>query len=167
MSGANGMVNSPTMRGSEGLGYGTQISVDGVHADPAALADPAVASAVLERMLGQVEADAVLAAQSPVVTALDAGSGLSAALVRGESSAVLHTFTDLRAVTLHLFSAHDLPLTSTTKAFLEAYAVGRFQSSVRAFGVYLPRDAQELKRALVGERLYARMRVAPPPTVTL
>ncbi len=158
------MVSSPTMRGNVGLGYGTQVSLDGEHADPAALADEAVARATLEGIVGRVETTAPAGA---VLVYRDPAGGLSAALVRGETAAVLHAFPELRAATLQVFSAHDLSLSGTTKAFLEAYSVGRFQSSVRAFGRHLPRDERELERALAGERRYARLRIQPAPVVTL
>src|SRR5690606_41561159 len=93
--------------------------------------------------------------------------GLSAGLVRRETAAVPRAFAGLRAATLQVFSAHDLSLSGTTKAFLAAYSVGRFQSSVRAFGRHLPRDERELERALAGERRYARLRIQPAPVVTL
>lgn len=154
------------MTAGEGLGFGTQISLDGGFADVEKLGDVEVAKRLLEQLVTQVEPQANRPDLSQVVTHRD-DDGLSAAIIGGETSAVLHSFPDHRAVTLQLFSAHDLPLSSTTKLLLEAYDVGRFQSSVRGFGRYLPREPEALAQALVGERSYARLRIVPPPTVTL
>lgn len=160
------MVNSASMSGSEGLGYGTQIMLDGAYADVAQLTDSAAVREVLERIVAEVEPKMENAIAAEVVIHDAGANGMSAALIRGETAALLHAFPDLRTVTLHLFSAHDLSLSTTTRMFLDAFGVGRFQSSVRAFGHYPPRDPKALERALAGLRDYARIRVTPSATVT-
>lgn len=153
------------MSGSEGLGYGTQVMLDGAYADQARLTDKDAVRAVLQRIVAEVEPNVEATAPAEVVFHDSGRDGMSAALIRGETSALFHAFPDLRTVTLHLFSAHDLSLSSTTRMFLGAFDVGRFQSSVRAYGHYLPRDPVELEKALAGLRDYARIRVAPSATV--
>ena len=161
------VVNSAAMSGSEGLGYGTQISLDGAFADAGVLLDHAAVAAVLQRIVAEVEPKLEHSVM-PEVVVHDAGvDGLSAALIQGETAAMLHTFPTLRTVTLHLFSAHDLSLSTTTRMFIDAFRVGRFQSAVRAFGHYPPREPEQLQLALVGARDYARIRVAPSATVTI
>lgn len=154
------------MSGSEGLGYGTQIHIDGAYADAAALTDLRAAGAVLRQIVAEVEpyvGDTTAAA----VVFHDAGEdGLSAALIRNETAALLHSFPPLRTVTLSLFSAHEPSLSTTIRSFQDAFGVRRFQSSVRAYGHYPPRDPALLERALAGLRDYARLRVAPSATVT-
>lgn len=162
------MLNSNPMTTSEGLGFGTQVSLTGVYADAETLGDRDALTAVLTAMVGEVE-------QSPQSHDLDAQlavvgddlDGLSGCLIKGETVAQVHTFTSLRTVTLQLFSAHDISLSTTTKQFIEAYSVGRFESSVRAYGRYPRRDEQALKTLLLGEREYARLRVAPQPAVSI
>ena len=160
------MLNSATMNGSEGLGHGTQIMLDGAFADPALLANADDVRTLLERIVAEVEPATAGAAAPPVTFQGGTTDGVSAALVRGETAAMLHTFPALRTVTLHLFSAHDLPLSATTRLFLAAFEVGRFQSSVRAYGHYPPRDPQRLALALAGQRDYVRLRLTPSPAVT-
>ncbi len=161
------VVNSATMTGSEGLGYGTQISLDGAFADAAVLLDRAAVEAVLERIVAEVEPK-LEHSVVPAAAVHDAGvDGLSAALIQGETAATLHTFPTLRTVTLHLFSAHDISLSTTTRMFIDVFRVGRFQSAVRAFGHYPPREPEQLRLALAGARDYVRIRVAPSATVTI
>ncbi len=167
MSSRQRVVNSAAMSGSEGLGYGTEIMLDGAYADSAKLEDPATVSAVLEAIVAAVEPVAAGVQGAEVVTTDVGAAGFSAALIRGETVAVLHAFPQLRTVSLHLFSAHDLPLSATTRQFLAAFEVGRFQSSVRAFGQFPPRDPERLKRDLAGQRSYVKLRVTPAPTVTI
>lgn len=151
------------MSASEGLGYGLHISLDGDHANEEQLTLGGAAQDILRRMILLVEPDAL----SPVAALFDAGDeGLSAALILGETAGVVHTFPRTRTVNLQLFSAHDLSLSTTLKLFLDAYQVGRFRSSVREFGRYLPREEEELKRAVAGERAYVRLRLLPAPVVT-
>lgn len=154
------------MNGSEGLGYGTQIMLDGAFAEPALLADEDKVSTLLEQIVAAVEPASQGGASAQVTFHPGTTDGVSAALVRGETAALLHTFPALRTATLHLFSAHDLPLSATTRMFLAAFEVGRFQSSVRAYGHYPPRDPQRLALALAGQRDYVRLRLTPAPTVT-
>jgi hypothetical protein len=154
------------MSGSEGLGYGTQITIDGAYADAAILSDHRAVSTVLRRIVAEVEPFVSGAISADVVLHSAGEDGLSAALIRGETAALLHAFPPLRTVTLSLFSAHDLSLTTTIRTFQDAFGVRRFQSSVRTFGHYPPRDPALLERALAGLRDYARLRVAPSATVT-
>lgn len=166
MSGRQRVVSFAAMNGSEGLGYGTEIMLDGAYADGAKLEDLTTVRNVLEAIVAAVE-PAVVGVQGAEVVTTDAGAdGYSAALIQGETVAILHAFPLLRTVSLHLFSAHDLPLSATTRQFLVAFDVGRFQSSVRAFGQFPPRDPERLKRDLAGQRSYVKLRVTPAPTVT-
>lgn len=160
------MVSSAAMSGSEGLSYGTQIMIDGAYADASTLRDTAAVRAALQRMVAEVEPYVSDTTHADVVFHDHGEDGLSAALIRGETAVLLHAFPRWRAATLHLFSAHDPSLSFTTRIFLDAFGVRRFQSSVRAFGHYPPRDPDHLERALAGLRDYARIRVAPSATVT-
>ncbi len=162
------MVDSTLMTGSESLGYGTQVSLDGASADPGALADVGLARKLLAELIGEVEPGICHEATvEAVVVAEDGADGHSAALVAGETSATLHVFTALRSVTLQLFTAHDAPLGRTTERFLGAFGVGRYQAGVRGRGLLLPRDPGQLERVLRGQREYARLRVVPSERVTL
>ncbi len=143
------------MDASDALGFGTQL----------ALADPATASELLSALVTLAEQGDDRVGPQPLVEV--SGDGLSAALIRGETSAALYTFPDLRSVTLQLFTAHDLPLGNATKQFLAAYRVGRFKSSVRSRGLFLPRHTDELRGALCGQRDYARLRIAPEGPIEL
>lgn len=160
------MVSSAAMSSFGGLGYGTQIMLDGAYADAAKLSDEQAASAVLEQLMLQVEPNSEGASATAVSWRQPGAYGVSAALIQGETAMMLHTFPALRTVTLHLFSAHGPSLSTTTRMFLAAYDVGRFQSSVRAFGHYPPRDPDQLVKALAGQRDYARLRVTPAPSIT-
>lgn len=155
------------MYAHDALGFGTLICLDGASADHGALGDVAVARRVVADLIATVEGENVEALPGTVVIVDHGEDGHSAALVRGESSIALHAFKALRSVTLQFFSVRDVPLSRTTKQFLEAYRVGRFQSSVRGRGLILPRDPQVLTRLLRGEREYARLRVVPAERVTL
>lgn len=160
------MVSSPAMGGSEGLGYGTQIMLDGAYAEADKLTDREAVRAVLKSVVAQAEPN-VDDTTAAAVVFHDAGDdGLSAALIRGETAALLHAFPNLRTVTLHLFTAHDPSLSGTTRTFLDAFGVGRFQSSVRAYGHYPPRNPAQLELALAGLRSFARIRVTPSAAVT-
>lgn len=155
------------MSGSEGLGYGTAVLLDGAYADVTKLTDQGAVRDVLERIVAEVEPNVGSTSPADVVFHDSRRDGMSAALIRGETSVLLHAFPDLRTVTLHLFSAHDLSLSATTRMFLDAFDVGKFQSSVRAYGHYPPRDPVALEHALAGLRDYARIRVTPSASVTL
>lgn len=159
------VLSSLVMESSEGIGFGTQLTLDGASADAHALAAPATARELLSGLLALVEEHDSGAEDRPLVN--ECADGLSAALIRGETSVTLHTFPELRAVSLQIFTAHDLPLGSATKLFLAAYRVGRFQSNVRDRGLYLPRNAEKLSGALDGLRDYSRLRVAPGAPVRL
>ncbi len=156
------------MSSSEGLGYGTQISLTGAYADADVLADRDALKAVLKSMVTEVEGPPQECDEATQCAVFDAGAdGISACVVRGETVAEVHTFPALRVVSLRLFSAHDISLNTTTRMFLEAYSVGRFESSVRAYGRYPQRDERALEQVLAGEREYARLLVTPQPTVTI
>lgn len=163
---ASAVVDSAPMRGSEGLGYGTQISVDGGYAAARKLADPGAARELLSGILRLVEPPASHLGPGEVVVVEAGADGLSAGVISGETVAVLHTFPVMGAVTLHLFSGHDLSLSGAIKLFLSTYEIGRFQSAVRSFGRYLPRNPEQLAHAINGERAYARLRLSPPAVVT-
>lgn len=148
--------------------YGTQLFLDGAHADTAALTDADVAADLLLRLTATVEQDEATEAVSERVVILQGSAGgHSAAFVHGETSGVIHTFPDLRVVTLNAFSPRALDLTGAIRLFREAYRVGRYRSTVREFGRELPRHGEELRAVLEGERAFARLRLEPPPEVTL
>lgn len=160
------VLDSHTMSTTDALGFGTLISLDGGSADPGALADEELTRRVVAELVAAVEGDLRFGPDAVVLQDYGA-DGHSAAMVAGETSVSLHAFAQLRSVTLQFFSVRDLPLSRTTKLFLEAYLVGRFQSSVRGRGPLLPRDRGSLERVLAGDRAYSRLRVAPTERVTL
>lgn len=149
------------------LGFGTQVNLDGAKAALSALSDENLSRDIIASLLSLIEGAGLSVAPGEIVVLKDGEDGHSAALVRGETSVSLHTFPGLRSVTLQSFSVRDLPLHRTTEIFLDAYQVGRFQSTVRSHGLLLPREPEGLAKALAGAREYARLRVSPPERVTL
>ncbi|HRQ10030.1 MAG: hypothetical protein WC972_03180 [Trueperaceae bacterium] len=155
------------MNAGESIGFGTQICLDGAKADVEALADVELARRVIAELAAAVEGSNPGAAPEGVVVLDLQREGHSAALVVGETSVSLHSFPSVRAVTLKFFSVRDLPLGRTTKLFLEAYGVGRYQSAVSGRSLLVPRDPDRLRLALAGERDYTWLRVVPAERVTL
>ncbi len=145
------------MNGYDNLGYGTHLILDGFRADAARLTDDAAIAAALEAVLGlmgETGAAGVLLRHDR-----DGAAGASAAIVGAEAHACLHAFPALRKLSLDAFSARSLPSQAVTEAFLQRFAVGRYESRVHGRGRLLPPGHEGIERALDGDRDYARLRL--------
>jgi hypothetical protein len=85
--------------------------------------------------------------------------GFSAAILGSEAHAALHLFPDLGRLSLHVFSRRDVLLSDLTRELARHFDVGRFESHLGSATKALPRDAARLRRALAGDRGYARIRL--------
>ncbi len=145
------------MNGYDTLGYGTHLILDGFRADAARLSDEAAVAAALEAMLGLMGETG--AAGVRFRHARDGTAGVSAALVGAEAHVCLHAFPALRKLSLDAFSARSLPSQAVTEAFLQRFAVGRYESRIHGRGRLLPPEQEGIERALDGDRDYARLRL--------
>jgi len=145
------------VNGYDTLGYGTHLILDGFRADAARLAEDAAIEATLEAMLvlmGETSTAGVLLRH-----AQDGGAGISGVLVGAEAHVCLHAFPALHKLSLEAFSTRSLPNQAITEAFLQRFAVGRYESRVYGRGRLLPRQQEGIERALDGDRDYARLRL--------
>lgn len=146
------------MNSYDALGYGTHLILDGFRADAPDLSDPEALDAALTA-LGALLEPATGSDRRLVRAGDDGTDGVSAALVAGEAHLCLHTFATLRKLSLEAFSTRTLPVQTLTEAFVERFAVGRYEARVHVRGRLLPRQGDALGRALEGDRQYARVRL--------
>ncbi len=151
--GTLGAVNS-----YDALGYGTHLILDGFRATAADLAGAGDIDDVLTAFGALIEPAS--GPQRRLIQPGDDGTeGVSAAVVGSEAHLCLHTFGTLRKLSLEAFSTRTLPVQSLTELFVERFAVGRYEAHVRVRGRLLPRQDDALRRALEGDRQYARVRL--------
>lgn len=141
------------------FGYGTHIILDGFRAAPESLADAQLLDAALRSIGERMHESGNVTTVSVHATSSGAGGGVSAALVAAESQAAVHAFPELRRLSLQAFSTRSLPTAEVTRAFVERFHVGRYECRVHGRARLLPNETEELERALLGERDYARLRL--------
>lgn len=149
------------------LGYGTQLVLDGRAADAGVLASQDRVATFVTAVLDQIEADAGEGADGGTLARLQVAkenhdNGISAVVSRGETTVMLHTFSDVGRITLRLVSARSVPVDLVMNEFKNTFVVGRYQSHVTARFRAFPKDGAQLERLLVGERAYARLRLSEP-----
>jgi hypothetical protein len=85
--------------------------------------------------------------------------GLTAAIRGAEAHAVLHLFPGLAKLSLFVFTRRDVLLSDLTRELSRHFEVGRFESNLGNAAKALPRETDRLRRALAGDRSYARIRL--------
>lgn len=87
------------------------------------------------------------------------GDGVSAAVRGAEAHAVVHLFESIGALSLQVFSRRDVLLSDITRGLSERFGVGRFDSHLDNVSRALPKDEGPLRRMIMGDRDYARIRL--------
>jgi S-adenosylmethionine/arginine decarboxylase-like enzyme len=139
----------------ETLGYGTLLIVDGFNAETEALTSSATIETCLHEVAGLLEST-----QSDLLS-LETSSGNSATLRLAESHVSLHTFRDSSSLCLRVFSRHDLRLGEMTDVLEKHFVVRRAESYLSSHSRTMPSDTEARQRALLGDRNYCELRLAP------
>ena len=137
------------------LGYGTLLIVDGFNAETEALTNGVAIEACLREVAGLLEST-----QSDLLS-LETGSGNSATLRLSESHVSLHTFSDSSSLSLRVCSRHDLRPGEITDLLEKHFAVRRVESYLSNHSRTMPSDTEARQRALLGDRNYCALRLAP------
>lgn len=139
----------------ETLGYGTLLIVDGFNADADNLRNAATIEACLREVAGLLEST-----QAEVLS-LETSSGNSATLRLPESHVSLHTFSDSSSLCLRVFSRHDMRPGEITDLLENHFSVRRVESYLSGHSRTMPSDTEARQRALLGDRNYCALRLAP------
>lgn len=138
----------------ETLGYGTQLIVDGFNAE-ADLSSTQKIEACLREVAGLLEST-----QAELLS-LETPSGKSATLRLAESHVSLHMFQDPNSLCLQLFSRHDVRPGEVTDVLEKYFSVRRLESYLSNHARTMPADNEARQRALLGDRNYCALRLAP------
>ncbi len=141
----------------ETLGYGSHLILDGFKADAGALLDEAKLRTLLEAL-----AEALEPRMTPKVLLerLDGPQGgWSGAVLQAESHVTLHTFPELQAVTLSVFSRRGLDVRRLSEALEAHLGIRRFESHLKNHSRTLAKDPARQRRTLLGDRQYAAVRL--------
>jgi S-adenosylmethionine/arginine decarboxylase-like enzyme len=139
----------------ENFGYGTLLIVDGFNADGENLKDVTTIETCLREVAGLLEAN-----QSDLLS-LETSSGNSATLRLAESHVSLHTFRDPSSLCLRVFSRHDVRPGDITDLLEKHFGVRRVESYLSNHSRTMPSDSEARQRALLGDRNYCELRLAP------
>jgi S-adenosylmethionine/arginine decarboxylase-like enzyme len=138
----------------ETLGYGAHLIIDGFLAEPAHLADAGRAETLLRDLAGLLEPKG-----KPLLTFHPDDGGLSGAALLAEAHLSIHTFADLGALTLSVFSRRGLDPKVVTERLEAHYGLRRFESHLKNHGRTMAKDEEQRRRTLRGDRQYARARL--------
>lgn len=143
----------------ESLGYGTHLIIDGFKGQAAYLGERAQAERLLQDIAALLEPRN---AKPPAVLLESCGAptpGLSAALLQAEAYVTLHTFTEMQAASLTVFSRHGSDLGSLTERLEAFYGLRRFESHLKNHARTMVKDLERRRRTLLGDRQYAALRL--------
>ena len=142
------------------FGFGPHLMIDGYAANTAKLEDAGVLRAVLERLPTELGMHQVL---EPHVFhhagTHSEDAGLSGVVLVAESHIAIHTFPHKRFVSVDVFSCKDFDAQQTISRVVEAFDVGRFETTFINRGKEYPKDLERIERILLGERDYLEARI--------
>lgn len=138
----------------ETLGYGAHLIIDGFLADPAHLADADRAETLLRDLAALLEPKG-----KPLLTLHPDERGLSGAALLAEAHLTVHTFSDLGALALSVFSRRGIDPKLVTERLEALYGLRRFESHLKNHGRTMAKGEAQRHRALRGDRQYARTRL--------
>ena len=91
----------------------------------------------------------------------EVGKGSSAIQTGRHGYVLLHFFIEEGWLVADMFTAADADPTAAAAIIERAFELSRFDMRLTRRGRFLPREADALKRAVLGERHYAQARLTP------
>jgi S-adenosylmethionine/arginine decarboxylase-like enzyme len=139
----------------ENLGYGTLLIIDGFNAKTETLTNVGTIETCLREVASLLESSRgdLLNVETP--------SGNSATLRLAESHVSLHSFSDSSSLSLRVFSRHDVRPGEITDVLENHFSVRRVESYLSNHSRTMPSDSEARQRALLGDRNYCALRLAP------
>ncbi|ADV66954.1 S-adenosylmethionine decarboxylase [Deinococcus maricopensis] len=140
------------------FGFGPHLTIDGQHASSDRLADPAHLGNALTAALRVVTPHA-----DATATVYAVPGGLSGVITAGDAHIAVHAFPSHATFSADVFACHDYDAQAVLTALTDAFDAGRFEAHANHRGKEYPRDAQQLRALLDGERLYIQARLGLAP----
>ncbi len=143
------------------FGFGPHLMIDGYDADPQKLADKDLIYRVLDELPEKMEMTKVL---PPSVYdykgQTEEDEGLAGVVIIAESHIAIHTFPKRRFISVDIFSCKDFEIETAVRYLTEAFGIRRYETYLVNRGKEYPKNPEEARMILEGEREYLEARIA-------
>ena len=143
------------------FGFGPHLMIDGYDADPKKLADRDLIYKVLDELPEKMEMTKVL---PPSVYdykgQTEEDVGLAGVVIIAESHIAIHTFPKRRFVSVDIFSCKDFEVETAVRYLTEVFGIQRYETYLINRGKEYPKNPEEARMILEGEREYLEARIA-------
>ena len=140
--------------------FGPHLMIDGFAASTAKLEDESHIRNLLDALPAEMGMHKVL---EPHVFAHGGSqsddAGVTGVVIVAESHIAIHTFPRKRFVSVDVFSCKEFDAQQAVARIVEAFDVGRFETTFINRGKEYPKDLEAVERILIGEREYIEARV--------
>ncbi len=143
------------------FGFGPHLMIDGYQANPQKLADKELIHKILDELPEEMGMTKVL----PPAVFDYRGSrpedvGLTGVVIIAESHIAIHTFPERRFISVDIFSCKDFDIKKAVDRLAEAFEIGRYETYLINRGKEYPKDPEEARMIIEGEREYLEARIA-------
>ncbi len=143
------------------FGFGPHLMIDGYDADPERLADRELIRRVLDELPERMEMTKVL---PPAVYDYRGeqpeDEGLAGVVIIAESHIAIHTFPKRGFISIDIFSCKDFDVNTALAYLTEAFGIRRYETYLVNRGKEYPKNPEDARMILEGERAYLEARIA-------